>query len=70
MLSAEFVYPSGSFIFFNAMLTCIVGLTYKLFLGEPGNSNLRDPVSTMLAYCAGELSILFVAGHHPPLRSP
>ena len=56
-----FVYPSGSFIFFNATLTCIFGLTYKLFLGEPGNSNLRDPDSTMLAYCAGETAILLVA---------
>ena len=45
------VYPSGAFIFFNALLTCMFGLTYKLFLNEPGESNLQAPTKTMLAYC-------------------
>lgn len=53
-----FIYPSGWFIFFNAALTSIVGLTYKVFLLEPGDSNLKAPVGTMLAYCAGMTGIL------------
>ena len=45
------LFPSGAYIFFNATLTCIFGLTYKLFLNEPGQSNLLAPNTTMLAYC-------------------
>jgi hypothetical protein len=59
-LAGGFVYPSGWFIFFNAALTSIVGVTYKIFLGEPGQSNLRAPLTTMLAYCIGMTSMMFV----------
>jgi hypothetical protein len=52
------IYPSGAYIFFNALLTCIVGLTYKVFLNEPGESNLLAPNKTMLAYCV----LMIVAG--------
>ncbi len=45
------VYPSGAFVFFNALLTAIFGLTYKIFVNEPGESNLLVPNETMLAYC-------------------
>jgi hypothetical protein len=53
-----FLYPSGWYIFANATLTCIVGLTYKAILGEPGQTHLLTPNRTMLAYCAG----MFVTG--------
>jgi hypothetical protein len=56
-----FIYPSGFWIFFNAMLTAIVALTFKVFLGEPGQSNLRAPVVTMAAYCLGMTMIGLVA---------
>ena len=45
------VFPSGAYILFNALLTAIFGLTYKIFLNEPGESNLLAPTKTMLAYC-------------------
>ncbi len=55
-----FIYPSGWFIFFNAALTSIVGVTYKVLLVEPGDSHLQAPLSTMMAYCVGMLTTLFV----------
>jgi hypothetical protein len=56
-----FVYPSGWFIFFNATLTAIVGLSFKALLGERGDSHLRTPLLTMLAYCVGMALTIFVA---------
>lgn len=56
-----FIYPSGWFVFFNATLTAIVGLTYKAMLGEPAESHLRAPNLTMLAYCVSMLLTVFVA---------
>jgi hypothetical protein len=56
-----FIYPSGFWIFFSAMLTAIVALTFKVFLGEPGQSNLRAPIVTMAAYCLGMTMIGLVA---------
>jgi hypothetical protein len=46
-------FPSGAYICFNALLTAIVGITFKLFLREPGESNLLAPNVTLLAYCVG-----------------
>lgn len=55
-----FSRPSGSYIFFYATLAVIVGLTYKAFLGEPADSNLLAPQTTMLVYLAG-ISGMFVS---------
>jgi hypothetical protein len=55
-----FIYPSGAFIFFNAVLSCILGLVYKLFLFEPGDSNLKEPVTTMRVYCVCMLATWLV----------
>ena len=46
-----FVYPSGWFVFFNALLTAILGLSYKALLGQAATSHLKVPRVTMLAYC-------------------
>ena len=47
-------YPSGAYIFFNGVLICLLGVTYKtFFLFEAGESNLRSPIATMLVYCGG-----------------
>lgn len=46
-------YASGAYIFFNGALLILVGATYKVFLLEPGQSNLLAPITTMLAYCGG-----------------
>jgi hypothetical protein len=56
-----FIYPSGSWVFFNATLVVIVGITYKAILGEVGESNLRDPNGTMLMECGGMLVTGLVA---------
>jgi hypothetical protein len=42
--------PSGGYVFFYAWLAVIVGLVFKAFLGEPADSNLLAPHTTMLAY--------------------
>ena len=46
-------YTSGAFIFFNGLLTVIIGLTFKIFLFEPGERNLLAPRTTMACYCVG-----------------
>jgi hypothetical protein len=42
--------PSGSYIFFFAFLAVIVGLTWKAIIGEPADSNLRNPMLTIEVY--------------------
>lgn len=54
-------YPSGAFIFFNGMLTCLVGLLYKAFLGEAAQTLLLSPDKTMGVYCAGMFGLGAVA---------
>lgn len=56
-----FVYPSGWFIFFNAMLTALMGLSYKALLGEPAQTHLKAPNVTMLVYCLSMVLIWIVA---------
>ena len=48
-----FFYPSGAWILFTGLETALIGLTYKATLFEPAQSNLREPIMTMLVYCAG-----------------
>ena len=51
-------YATGAYVLFNAVLSAVLGLTVKLFLGEPVQSNLQDAQSTMLVYLVGECAIL------------
>jgi hypothetical protein len=44
---------SGAYIFFYAMLDFIIGVSYKALLGEPGESNLQDPRTTIFVYVVG-----------------
>jgi hypothetical protein len=60
-VAGGFSRPSGSYIFFYAVLAVIVGLTYKAFLGEPADSNLVVPETTMLVYVVGITGMLFAA---------
>jgi hypothetical protein len=53
--------PSGAYIFFYAVLAVVVGLTYKALLGEPADSNLSAPQTTMLVYVAGAFGMLCAA---------
>lgn len=48
-----FVNPSGYWVISNALLTCTLGLIYKIVLVEPGESNLTAPTVTMTAYLLG-----------------
>jgi hypothetical protein len=52
-IAGGFSRPSGSYIFFYAVLAVILGLTYKAFLGEPADSNLLVPMTTMRVYVGG-----------------
>ena len=44
---------------FYSVLGLMVGLFYKAYLGEPADSNLRNPILTMQVYTAGISAMLF-----------
>ena len=50
-------YPSGAFIFFNGVLTLLLGVTYKVFLLERGESHLLSPYLSIMVYCGGMASM-------------
>ena len=52
--------PSGGYIFFYAVLTVIIGITWKAVLGEPADSNLRNPLLTIRVFVSG-ISMMLVA---------
>jgi hypothetical protein len=52
---------AGAYIFFYSLLVVIIGITYKAFLGEPGESNLRDPKTDILVYVGGITGMLMAA---------
>jgi len=51
---------SGVYVFLYSTLVVILGLCYKAYLGEPAQSNLRDPHTTIEAYVAG-ITVMFAA---------
>ncbi len=63
------LYPSGAFIFFNGVLTAILGLCFKILLGVPGEKFLLNGNKTMLCYCAGMLSMVVAIGVSTRLRT-
>lgn len=52
-LAGGFTRPSGSYVFFYAVLGVIVGLCVKAILFEPADSNLSVPYVTIRVYLAG-----------------
>ena len=44
---------AGAYIFFYSLLVFIVGVTYKAYLGEPGETNLSVPKIDILVYLGG-----------------
>ncbi|HWZ50910.1 MAG TPA: hypothetical protein VNW54_05550 [Granulicella sp.] len=56
-LAGGFSRPSGGYVFFYAVVAVIFGLSYKAYLGEPGDSNLLNPKTTMLAYVASSFAM-------------
>ncbi len=57
-VAGGFHRPSGSYVFFYAMLTVIVGLVWKAVLGEPADSNLSVPLLTISVYLVGMCMML------------
>ena len=53
-----FTRPSGSYVFFYSVLGLIVGLIYKAYLGEPADSNLRNPILTIQVFTGGITAML------------
>ena len=51
---------SGAYVFFYSVLVVVLGLGYKALLGEPADSNLRDPQTTIAVYVAG-IAVMFLA---------
>ncbi len=51
-------YPSGAYIFFNALLSAILGIVMKAVLGEPLNTNLTDAQYTLTVYVTGMCAML------------
>jgi len=60
-LAGGVTYTSGAFIFFNGLLNVVIGFTYKIFLGQPGERNLLAPIATMFCYCVGMIAMLVAA---------
>ncbi len=54
-------YLAGAFIFFNGTIAALIGILFKIFLGEPGQTNLLVPNKTMEAYCLGMAAMAFAA---------
>lgn len=57
-LAGGFTRPSGSYIFFYAVLGVIVGLFWKAVLGEPADTNLEAPQLTITVYLGGICAML------------
>jgi len=57
-LAGGFSRASGSYVFWFALLTCIVGGLWKVVLGEPGDSNLTAPSVTLATYVVGMAMII------------
>lgn len=67
-IAGGFEYPSGAFIFFNTLLTFILGLGVKLVLWEPVEANLHNPRKSILVYIGGLAGMLFAAAFSRRLR--
>jgi hypothetical protein len=57
-LAGGLTRPSGSYVFFYALLAVIVGLCWKAVLGEPADSHLLMPLLTMKIFLGGITAML------------
>ena len=57
-MAGGFTRASGSYVFFYSVLGLIVGLFYKAYLGEPADSNLRNPILTIQVFTGGISAML------------
>lgn len=51
-------YPSGGYVFFNVLLTVLLGLVTKAVLGEAVQSNVFNAQKTMLVYLIGQIAMM------------
>lgn len=58
-VAGGFTRPSGSYVFFYSVLGLMIGLFYKAYLGEPADSNLRNPILTIEVFTGGITAMLF-----------
>lgn len=56
-LAGGFTRPSGGYVFFYAVLTVILGITWKAVLGERADSNLTQPLLVMEASLGGMVAM-------------
>jgi hypothetical protein len=59
-IAGGFSRASGTYIFSFATLTAIIGVLWKIVLGEPGDSNLTAPNATLGTYVLG-MAMMIVA---------
>jgi len=57
-MAGGFTRPSGSYVFFFAVLGVVLGLAIKVVIWEPAESLLHAPITTMSAYTAGMAAML------------
>lgn len=57
-IAGGFSRASGTYVFWFALLTCIVGVLWKIVLAEPGDSNLVSPSATMATYVVSMVGII------------
>jgi hypothetical protein len=68
-VAGGFTHPSGGYIFFYATLTVIIGLVWKVVLGEPADSNLQNPQLTIGVFLSGITMMLLAAYLSTKLRT-
>ncbi len=57
-VAGGFSRPSGAYVFFYALLTVFVAVTWKAVLGEPAQTRLQDPIVVLALYNASMVGIL------------
>lgn len=57
-VAGGFSRTSGGYVFFYAVLAVIVGIFWKAFIGEPADSNLKQPLLTFEIYVGGISAML------------
>ncbi|QNI37776.1 hypothetical protein [Edaphobacter albus] len=57
-VAGGFSRTSGAYVFCYAVLAVILGLCWKAVLGEPADSNLKNPALTMQAYVGSIVAML------------
>jgi hypothetical protein len=60
---------TGAYVLFYSVLTVIIGVSWKVVLGEPGESNLLVPLLSMRICLGGQISLLVAVFLSKKLRT-